>query len=294
MARIRTGSWKHRRLYCRVFTETHRPFRAEDIAWPDLDAEGLARLRALPVWDEAARTEAATAIKVQALGKAERDPVLAEAVALQGYEEQRHAEIIQGLTAHYGIPVKRFERDAPPANPTWTFLRTGYGECLDSFFAFGLFDVGRRAEFFPAPLIAVFDAIMQEEARHILFLVNWAADLRARQALPFRPAFDVRRAWNIAAQTFDRVRGALAMKGSGEQDGFTMKTHVEFGDFSLRGFLDLCLAENERRLAPYDERLLRPRLVPATVRVLRHLVPHGRNGSRDTGRGTRDTGLELK
>ena len=279
MDRVRVGSWEHRRLYCSVFVETHRPFRAQDIAWPDVDEQGLARLRGLPVWDEAARTESSTAVKVQALGRAEKDPVLAEAIALQGYEEQRHAEIIQGLTARYGIAVRRYDREAPPADPTWTFLRTGYGECLDSFFAFGLFDIGRRTEFFAAPLVAIFDAIMQEEARHILFLVNWAADLRARRALPLRPAFDARRAWNIAAQAFDRVRGALAMKGSGAQDGFTMKTHVELSDFSLRSFLDLCLAENERRLAPYDARLLRPRLVPSTVRVLRHLVP--RTGSKN-------------
>jgi hypothetical protein len=285
MDRVRVGSWEHRRLYCRVFVESHRPFRAEDIAWPDLDEESLARLRGLPVWNEAARTEAATAVKVQALGKAEKDPVLAEAIALQGYEEQRHAEIIRGLTSRYGIPVRQFGRDAPPHNPTWTFLRTGYGECLDSFFAFGLFDIGRRTEFFAAPLIAIFDEIMQEEARHILFLVNWAADLRARRALPLRPAFDARRAWNIAAQAFDRVRGALAMKGSDDQDGFTMKTHVELSDFSLRSFLDLCLSENERRLVPYDERLLRPMLVPATVRVLRHFVPKAKSriGNRESG-----------
>jgi hypothetical protein len=287
MDALKVGSWEHRRLFCRVFLETHRPFRAEEIAWPELDAESLARLRGLPVWDEAARTEAATAVKVQALGKHEKDPVLAEAIALQGYEEQRHADIIRLLTARYSIPVRRFERDPPPANPTWTFLRTGYGECLDSFFAFGLFDIGRRTEFFAAPLIALFDQIMQEEARHILFLVNWAADHRARTALTLQPVFDLRRAWNIAAQAWDRVKGALAMKGSGSQDGFTMKTHVELSDFSLRSFLDLCLAENERRLSPYDSRLLRPRLVPSTVHVLRHLVPGASrgNGKREAGNG---------
>jgi hypothetical protein len=287
MEALKVGSREHRRLFCRTFVETHRPFRPEDLDWPELDSESLARLRGLPVWQEAARTEAATAVKVQALGKREKDPVLAEAIALQGYEEQRHAEIIRLLTGHYGIPVAPFERGSPPSDPTWTFLRTGYGECLDSFFAFGLFDIGRRTEFFAAPLIAIFDEIMQEEARHILFLVNWAADQRARTAVALRPAFDLRRAWNVAAQAFDRVRGALAMKGSDSQDGFTMKTHVELSDFSLRSFLDLCLAENDRRLAPYDSRLLRPRLVPATVRVLRHFVPRSR-----TGNGNRETGIE--
>ncbi len=282
---LEIGSDEHRDALCRTFVETHRPFRPSDIAWPELDPEGLARLRDLPVWDEAARTEAATAVKVQTLGDSEQDPVWKEAIALQGYEEGRHAEIIALLTRRYGIATAPAGTPEKPRNPTWTFLRTGYGECLDSFFAFGLFDIGRRTELFHKDLIALFDQIMQEEARHILFIVNWAAYLRARRPWPLRPAFDARRAWNVAAQAFDRVKGAMQMAGggngqepgqapaAGSQDGFTLKSHTAFGDFTLRSFLELCLAENERRLAPYDQRLLRPTLVPGTVRLMLKVMP---------------------
>jgi hypothetical protein len=284
---FRIGSEEHARLFCGTFVETHRPFRPQDIAWPELDEEGLARLRSLPVWDEAARTEAATAVKVQTLGDSETDPVLKEAITLQGYEEGRHAEIIALLTKTYGIATAPFGQPEKPKNPTWTFLRTGYGECLDSFFAFGLFDIGRRSEFFHKDLIALFDQIMQEEARHILFIVNWAAYLRARRPLPLRPVFDARRAWNIAAQAFDRVKGALQMAGGngngdveekGTQDGFTLKSHSVFGDFKLRSFLELCLRENERRLSLYDPRLLRPVLVPGVVRRLVKVLPKPKPG----------------
>ena len=62
---------------------------------------------------------------------------------------------------------------------------------------------------------------MQEEARHILFIVNWAAYLRARRPAP--PAAGLRRAaaWNIVAQALDRVRGAMQIgDGGGDtQDG---------------------------------------------------------------------------
>src|SRR5215471_18019414 len=272
--RLAIGSDEHRDLLCRTFVETHRPFRPQDIVWPDLGPEGLERLRALPVWDEASRTEAATAVKVQTLGETETDPIWREAIALQGYEEGRHAEIIALLTRHYGIATSAGSAAEKPKDPTWTFLRTGYGECLDSFFAFGLFEIGKRSELFHRDLIALFDQIMQEEARHILFIVNWAAFLRARRPLPMRPVFDARRAWNIAAQAFDRVKGAMQMAGGngassqGTQDGFTLKSHTTFGDFTLRSFLELCLAENERRLAIYDPRLLRPALVPGAVRAI--------------------------
>jgi hypothetical protein len=289
MERVKIGSEEHGRLFCNVFIDTHRAFRAQDIRWPQLDEVGLQRLKGLPVWNEAVRTEAATAVKVQTLGEEETDPILKEAIALQGYEEGRHAEIIALLTRNYGIPVAPAEEPQRPKNPTWTFLRTGYGECLDSFFAFGLFEIGRKTEFFHRELIALFDQIMQEEARHILFIVNWAAYLRARRPLPLRPVFDARRAWNVTAQAFDRVKGAMQMAGGngasseGTQDGFTMKSHTTFGDFTLRSFLELCLAENERRLSIYDARLLRPALVPGTVRALLKVLPKGRNGKRETG-----------
>jgi len=296
MDTIRIGSEEHGRLLCRPFSETHKPYLPRDIVWPELDAESRDRLRNLPVWDEAVRTEAATAVKVQTLGETETDPVLKEAIELQGYEEGRHAEIISLLTKTYGIATKPFGEPEKPKDPTWTFLRTGYGECLDSFFAFGLFDLGRRTEYFHKDLIALFDQIMQEEARHILFIVNWAAYLRARSPVALRPVFDTRRAWNIAAQAFDRVRGAMQMAGGngdgkagdgsdanekkeekkGTQDGFTLKSHTAFGDITLRSFLELCLAENERRLSIYDSRLLRPFLVPSAVKVLVRVLPRGR------------------
>jgi hypothetical protein len=296
---MKIGSEEHKALFCSEFVRTHEPFDPARIEWPDLDGETLGRLKALPIWNEAVQTEAETALKVQTLGKIEPDPVLAEAIALQGYEEGRHAAVLRLLTTHYGIPVKAFDEPKPPAKPVWAFLSTGYGECLDSFFAFGLFRLGERAELFPKPLIAVFETIMQEEARHILFIVNWAAYLRARRPVLMRPAFDVWRGWNITAQAFDRLKGALSMAGGdGEkksdgktdpaapssrdetQDGFTLKSHNIFGDFSLRSFLETCLAENDKRLSLYDPRLLRPMLVPSVIRKVVKVLPRKKSAAK--------------
>jgi hypothetical protein len=291
------GSEEHKELLCRTFIDTHDPFQPQEIRWPDLDAESLQRLKDMPVWNEATRTEAATAVKVQSLGDTEKDPLLAKAISLQGYEEGRHAEVLQLLTKHYGIPVQPFPAPEVPKDPTLAFLRTGYGECLDSFFAFGLFRLGADAELFPKALISVFETIMQEEARHILFIVNWAAYLRARRPVLMRPAFDAWRGWNIAAQAFDRLKGAMSMAGGdgkkdsdGEkeaapardetQDGFTLKSHNIFGDFSLRSFLETCLAENERRLSLYDPRLLRPMLVPSVIRRVVKVLPRKKSSGR--------------
>jgi len=274
-----------------MFIETHDPFKPTEIRWPDLDAENLARLKAMPIWNEATRTEAATAVKVQSLGDTEKDPLLAKAISLQGYEEGRHAEVLQLLTRHYGIELASSAPPEVPTNPTRAFLRTGYGECMDSFFAFGLFRMGERAQYLPKAFVAIFDTIMQEEARHILFIVNWAAYLRAQRPLLARPAFDAWRAWNVVAQAIGRLKGALEMASAGKgkpketkesvetvvdnsKAGFTMGAAASlFGDFSLRTFFELCLAENERRLSQYDPRLLRPTMVPSVIRQVVKVLP---------------------
>jgi hypothetical protein len=60
----------------------------------------------------------------------------------------------------------------------------------------------------------------------------------------------------------------------GGQGAFTLKGHQALSTaISPRRFLQLCLHENNRRLGPYDTRLLRPRLVPSIARALTHLVP---------------------
>jgi len=275
MKTIQIGSDEHRDLFCKSFVETHRPYRPEDIRLLDLDSERLARLKSLPVWNEAVRTESETAMKVQTLGKVETDPVLAEAISLQGYEEGRHAAVISLLTRQYGISVAPFPEPRPPADPVGAFISTGYGECMDSFFAFGLFAIGKRSQFFPADLIDIFEPIMQEEARHILFLVNWAAYLRARTSLFGKPFFDIRRTWKIGAQVAEHALHAARIGKGGEtqEEGFTMTSHQSFGDLSARSFLELCLSENERRLSPYDSRLLRPQLVPSFVRLVLKVMP---------------------
>lgn len=274
------GSEKHKRLFCETFIQTHKPFDPADIRWPELDADSLQRLKSLPIWDEAVKTESETALKVQTLGRVESDSVLGEAIALQGYEEGRHAAVLRLLTRRYGIDVKPFAEPRPPADPVRAFLSTGYGECIDSFFAFGLFAIGSRSEYFPGALIEIFDPIMQEEARHILFIVNWAAYLRARAPLPMKPLHELRRARAVAGQLLEHLRHVLRVGGrdSGSQEGFTVNARSAFGDLSARAFLELCIAENERRLAPYDPRLLRPTLVPASVRFALRLLPEGPKG----------------
>ena len=276
MADFEIGSEAHKKLLCDFFIESHDPYKPAELPWPDLDPDARQRLAALPIWDEAVATEADTALKVVTLGQVEPDPLMGEAIRMQGYEEERHAEMLRLLTKRYGIRVN--ERPAPlaPKNPEWAFMRVGYGECFDSFFAFGLFAVARESGFFPPGLVRLFDPIMQEEARHILFHVNWIAFKRARKPALMRPVHLFQRGLAIYLQVACRVRTAIrvgAQAGEGDQDNFAMTSASSFGDVTMRGFLETCLAENEKRMERYDSRLLRPRLAPTIARTLLAVMP---------------------
>lgn len=267
---MRIGSGDHLTLFCRAFIDSHRAFDPAALPWPALAPAEVAKLRALPFWDEAIRTERRTGAKVSAYAALESPPLLREAVALQGYEEERHARLLATLIARYGIRVDPGPETALPRDLEWAFTRTGYGECIDSFFAFGLFALARDIEFLPHPLLDLLEPIVQEEARHILFLVNWVAFKRWQRPAPARPLHRARCVAAFVGAAYDRARSAgnVAAGGSGSKDGFTASGAGSIaGDFSLRDFVARCLAENARRFAPYDPRLLRPRLVPALARA---------------------------
>lgn len=273
-APLAIGSPEHRDLLCSFFVDTHDPYKPADIKWPDLPKDAVDRLKALPIWEEAVRTEAYTARAVLAMGAAEKDPTLSKAITLQGYEEQRHADILAALTKAYGISVPEFTAE-DPAEPDWAFMRIGYGECFDSFFAFGLFALARDSGFFPKPLVEIFEPIMQEEGRHIIFHVNWVAYNQAKLPYAGRPGYVFKRGLAMWLQAVSRLKTALRIKGAADnsQDNFTMNAHTQFGDISPREFVELCLRENERRVAPYDPRLLRPQLVPSIARGVLATLP---------------------
>jgi hypothetical protein len=266
------GSEEHKRLFCRTFIDTHDKYKVSEIVWPDIDSESRARLLSLPIWDEAVNTEQETARTVQRMAEVEQDPLVREAIALQGFEEDRHAALLNRLTQHFGISVARRAAPPDPTDPTWPFICTEYGECFDAFFAFGLFAFARDSGFFPPPLVELFDPVMQEEARHVLFFVNWIAYRRAHLPRDQRPLLDFRRGYAVALQILSRIRTALDLGGT-EQDNFAMKSHGSLGDFSLRHFLETCVAENERRLGLYDPDLLRPRFAPRLARWALRVLP---------------------
>jgi hypothetical protein len=269
------GSVAHREAFCRLLLDTFNPYKPAVIDWPALDDDARQRLLSLPIWDIAVQTEGKARRRVLAYADAIGDPLLKEAVTLNGWEEGRHKDVLSNLVAAYGIKLAAEPVYQAPRDPQWAFMVTGYSECIDSFFAFGLFELAKRSGFFPADLVDVFEPVMQEEGRHILFFVNWAA--WHRRNLPWwrRPWFRAKTLAVWAYLIWERIGIARGL-GDGApppDNNFTVSGSKSVGiEISTAELMDICLAENERRLAGYDPRLLRPEVVPFLVRLARRFM----------------------
>jgi hypothetical protein len=281
---IRRGSEAHKTSFCRMLLDTHNPYKPSIIDWPRLEPEARDRLVSLPIWDIAVQTEGKACKRVLSYARTIADALLRQAIELDGFEEGRHKEVLSKLVEAYGIRLAPEPRYVEPRDPEWAFMVTGFSECIDSFFAFGLFALAQRTGFFPPVLVDTFEPVMQEEGRHILFFVNWVAWHHRNLPLWRRPIFCAKIIAVWFFLVWERIgiaRGFDSAGGEVPQDNnFTLTGSKAVGavDLSIGALLDVCLAENDRRLSGYDPRLLRPRVVPCMARLARRIMPRPASG----------------
>jgi hypothetical protein len=265
-----------------MLLDTHNPYKPSIIDWPVLDPDARDRLVSLPIWDIAVQTEGKARLRVLSYAELVDDPLLRRAVELDGFEEGRHKEVLSNLVQAYGIRLAPEPDYLRPRDPQWAFMVTGFSECIDSFFAFGLFALAQRSGFFPPALVDTFEPVMQEEGRHIIFFINWVAWYKRNLPLWRRPLFAAKVLAVWVFLVWERIGIARGVGSAGDaasgtvpqDNNFTLTGSKAVGavDLSVATLIDVCLEENERRLSGYDGRLLRPNLVPRLMRFARRFM----------------------
>jgi hypothetical protein len=283
------GSSAHKTAFCRMLLDTHNPYKPSIIDWPPLEPDARERLVSLPIWDIAVQTEGKARLRVLSYGQTITDSLLQQAIELDGFEEGRHKEVLSNLVRAYGIRLAPEPDYLRPRDPEWAFMVTGYSECIDSFFAFGLFAMAKSSGFFPPALVDTFEPVMQEEGRHIVFFVNWVAWHWRNLSLWRRPVFWAKIVAVWVFLVWERLGIARGFDGAGDQGRgivpqdnnftFTGSKSVGAADLSIGALMEVCLAENDRRLSGYDPRLLRPTVVPSLVRFVRRFVRRSGSGA---------------
>jgi hypothetical protein len=270
--RLRPGTEAHKRAVGQMFRDTFNPYKPTIIDWPKLGPAERDRLVNLPIWDIAVQTEGKARIRMLSYASSLTDPTWRSAIELNGWEEGRHKTVLSNLVEAYGIKLEPEPAYPPPRRTEWAYLVTGFSECIDSFFAFGLFAMAKNSGFFPAELVDTFEPVMQEECRHILLFANWL--VATRRTLPWwrRVWFELRVAAVWAFLGWERIGIARGMddgKGKPPDNNFTVTgaKAVSEVDIGVRELMELCLAENDRRFAGYDSRLRRPTTMPFLTRL---------------------------
>jgi len=265
---FRFGSDEHKRAFCSVLIDIFDPYKPAVLAWPKLSPDAQKRLTDLPFWDVAVQTEGYASSRMQAMADQQSDPLIKEAIALNAFEEGRHKLVIRNMLHFYGISFEDNQAYAAPKNPEQAFITTGYGECFDSFFAFGLFKMAKDSGYFPPELVDVFEPVVQEEARHIMFFVNWVSWMAANK--PFLPRFwfRLRCVAALVRAGIGRLSLAGAADGGKDSDNFVVAGGETLTvGLTVRGLLQVALAEDTRRMQAFDQRLLRPRIMPFLAKL---------------------------
>jgi hypothetical protein len=262
---FKAGSDAHKEFFCRQFIETYQDYDPETLPWPELDEAALARLRGVPFWQEVYHTERRAGAIVDAFTPQVSDPVVREAIALQGFEETRHAKLIRVLIDRYGLDATEQPLESFPNDLETAFIDFGFGECLDAFLGFGAFKTARQSAFLPEAMFEIFDVLMFEETRHIVFFINYMA-WREKRRGHLAPTRALKSAW-FYGRALRRLMG-MVQRGQEPNDGrdFAVTQANMFLDgFSFRGFVEDCYRENARRMSVFDPDLMQPRLLPAVA-----------------------------
>jgi hypothetical protein len=263
---MKIGSQEHKELFCQTFIGSHRPYEPADLPWPELDAMSLARLRAIPVWSMALEVEINAGTMLAGFAKTEKDPLVRQALELQGYEEERHGRILAHMIERYGLHAVPKEEDEEPTRRA--FVHFGYNECVDSFAGFGIFRLACESRILPDSLTSLFTRVLVEEAGHIVFFVNWVAWDRYRRGYRGSLAQALPALADYAGAIVRRVQGGSQMAGGSDAPEAGLNL---FGDvldsLTPSKFLRACVEENERYMRDFDSRLLRPRVIPTLGRL---------------------------
>ncbi len=263
--KLDAGSEAHKELFCRQFIDTHVLYDPETLPWPELNAAELERLRGVPFWQEVYHTERRAGAIVDAFTPQVTDPIVRDAVALQGVEETRHAKLIQVMIDRYGLNATKQPLDAFPPDLETAFIDFGFGECLDAFLGFGAFKTARESEFLPEAMFEIFDVLMQEETRHIVFFINYMA-WREKRRGHVAPTRALKSAW-FYGRAASRLLG-MVRRGQQPNDGkdfAVTQANLFLDGFSFRQFVEDCYRENARRMNVFDPDLMQPRLLPAVA-----------------------------
>ena len=257
---MQVGSEEHKQLFCRSFIETHRPYEPREMPWPALDDVSLARLRAIPVWSMALDIEISAGSMLEGYAKTEPDPLVRQALALQGFEESRHGRILAEMVSRYGLH-RQGEWAEQRADDDRAFGELRLRRMRRLVRRFRHLPIGaRRAESCPFLDVAIRHACSKKKRAISSSSSTGSPGIAIDAAAADRSCKRSRRCSNTAGRSLGGPRAAVkwpAGGGAGDDGAINLFDDVMKG-LTPAKFLRACIDENDRYMRGLD-----PLLAPA-------------------------------
>jgi hypothetical protein len=260
---IKIGSYDSKKQFCQSFAEGYNS-ETDPILWPSLDSSTLALLQRITLWGRLHQSKHYAGQLVSAFAATLSDSMIKEAIALQGQQEQRHFQIVESFIQTYGIPAPPLQTSALPGDLETAYIDLGFQESLDLLLGFGFYGLATDTNALPEELLQIFDRLLNEEARHTVFFINWFAYHQTKLG----------KSWNElrGAAPLWQQRGELLklLMSFGKDDDEDNILFLLFGRSQPEGvtaerFLTLCLREHKLRMSQFTTAGLQPQLAPTLV-----------------------------
>jgi hypothetical protein len=274
------GSYEYKKRFCQSLIDSHVSDDSASLRWPTLDPVTLEHLQSLPIWRRSLLTQHYAAQIVAAFAATIKDPMVKAAVTLQAQEQARLVKIIQSFLSAYSIPAPALSTATLPKNLEAAFIKVGYRNCLDLFWADGLREAAHKASAIPADLNQRFDRLLAQQARHSIFLVNWMAYQKTKLNKQWGE-------WNAVPALLSRsgtLVGLIAAFGPKDLDERPASTRW-MARYTIETFLKLCLSVHQSRMQPISIDLLQPQISVNLAKFTREIFkvwPKRRVGSIDS------------
>jgi hypothetical protein len=271
------GSYESKKRFCQYLIESHIPDSSASQPWPTLDSVWIERIQSVSVWGECLLTQHYAAQIVCAFAQTLKDPMVKEAVMLQGEEQKRLVSNIQSFLRTYSIPSPALPAVMMPKNLEAAFIEVGYRNALDFFWVDGLREAAHQSKFIPDDLDQHFGQLFAEQTRHTVFLVNWMAYQKVKLKKRWGEWSAVPALWNRSSMVV-RLMTAFGAKDEDERPAATRWMMR----FSPETFLTLCLFTQKKRMQAIEADLLQPQLsisVATFAREIFKVWPKRRIGS---------------
>ncbi len=260
MKQIKIGSYDSKKQFCRSFTEDYAT-DSDLISWPKVDSSTLERLQRIPLWSRVLQSKRDATQLVSTFADTLSDSMLRDAITLQGQREQRHYEALKSFTQTYDTAASIPQAAPLPKNLEVAFIELGFQKCLDALLGFGFYGLAHESSTFPEELLQQFDRLLNEEARHIVFFINWFAYSQTKLDKSWNELRGTNAIWK---QRGDLLKLLMAFGKDDHEDNILF---ILFGgahpeQLTAERFLALCLSENKRRMNHLGVEGLQPQLAP--------------------------------